>query len=553
MPERQSYTPQGMMIDQPAVEFQGKIWSAVNNMVFRTGFPTQCDKGQDVFKDASFTEPPVYVQPSVAEAQNTWIYGADDTTTQSFWATDGATHVQIDPVPFIPWPQDVNALTGGNISGLPITNWQTQSGYWRRDFGTPGLITILPGAPICNAMRTHNNRILAMNTFGDSGAQPWPSTEETLVWSSLPKDPDTPPLDVPEADDWIPAIDNSAGFVQLSGGGPIVDGASLRSSFVVYGTNRTWIMDEVGGSFVFAIRKLSSTTGVMSRNCIAPTPRGHVVLSGDDVYVNDGTNFRSIIDNQNKKALFSILGDNFQNAFIVFYAARSEVWICIPSQGETFCTTAFVWDIGTQMWGRRDLPQIAAAGSGPLPFPTDTPKTWAEHDFAAFPDGWDELKQSWNRSVDQSPIEGLLLCAPDHSGQVGAHRFIALDGLIPGQPSANMYPVGGAFCQTTDLDLGDNDRSKFVKQVWPRIEGDTHVSGSANDQNLVLVTIRMTTDLLGSTSGAGNKVYGIGGVAAQVQKVGRYLSEVTFTESRIDGRPYVVSGFDVEYETAGRF
>ena len=73
-------------------------------------------------------------------------------------------------------------ITKGSIDGKPVLNWGAQMGYWDRDFGTPSLITLLAGAPTVNAARTHNNRIIAMNTANDAGGGVnWPATEETAT------------------------------------------------------------------------------------------------------------------------------------------------------------------------------------------------------------------------------------------------------------------------------------------------------------------------------------------------------------------------------------
>lgn len=542
--QRISFSPTGTITDIPDAVVAGQAWNEVSNFVFRKGWAELADKGQSIFEGVTFLAPPVWLLPSVSSFDNFWIYGTDDNVARDFYATDGVTHKKITPVGFLSWPRFQNALTGGFLGGVPIINWQTQSGFWQRDFAAGAPVELLDSPPICEAMRVHNNRVMALNTVNDNGAV-FPNTDETVVWASL-VDPGTVPL----AADWIPAIDNSAGNAQLSGGGPIVDGRSLRSSFVVYLSNRAFIMDEVGGSFVFAIRKLSSTTGAISRNAIAPGLEGHYVFSGDDVYVNDGTTFKSIIDNQRKINLFSQIGDNPQNCICVFYAARSELWLLFPEGAEIYPTSAFVFDVGTRKWGQRDLPRIAFAETGEVPFPTNTPVSW-DLQVGDWDDG--SFSGNWNRAVLDSRLEGMVLADPNAdslgAATVPGQRFIGMDGLVPGAPDANLYNPQDAFVRVNNLDLGDANIQKTVLGIWPRVTGDNNTNTFTNR---LQVTVTGKTRY-NATVGAGiTKDIRIGQEdRAEMRATGRYF-DIRFNEKETTGK-FTLEGFDVEFQNRGQF
>ena len=543
---REGITPLGIIRDIQAWELGAEpVWTAGKNINCRTGFARSVADGVAIFQGTNpIPADPVYMVPSISFDLFAWLYGTDDGAAAfSFRVTDGVAHKLITPAPFIPWPNGTNALTQGSIDGKPVINWQNQSGYWDRDFVTPSVMVLLDGAPLCKAMRSHQNRLLALNTIDDATA-PGPFTEETVRWSSLPRTPGVPPAWMPEAVDWIPAIDNSAGDAQLSGGGPLVDGASLRSSFVVYSSSRAWIMDEVGGSFVFSIRKLSESTGVISRNCIAATPLGHVVFSGDDIYINDGTNFRSIIDNQNKLFLYRELGDNFQNCWVAFYAARSEVWFAYPTGQDLYPSRALIWDIGTGKWGHRELKLpsdvlgIAHGTTGPVALSSQgVDPTWDGQGAGTWDDG--TYNRGWNTAIAASSVEALVMADPKT-------RILTVDGLIQGD-AAPLFNTSEIYKH--DMDMGDASRRKQVKRIWPRVDRRIDPAGPLQ----VFVGARDTLD--------SSTIRGIGtpinfdpaiqdNVSCDIQ--GRYIS-VGFAQQSQDKGVYTVNGFDIEYSMGGRF
>ena len=533
---RSKFVPQGLVRDLPPWETDPNIWNFVQNMVFRRGLAQRGSKGQEVFGTPA--DPPVFLHSQITRALNSWVYAADDGITQSWHVTDGTDHKTITPAGFAPWEAEANAITAGSLGGVPIYNWKTQSVSWNRDFTTPGVMTDLPGAPTCAAMRTHNNRIIAINTEDDISGL-FPNTDATLIWSSLPKNPSSPPQDLPEADDWIPAIDNSAGNAQLSGFGPLIDGHSLRGSFVVYSHDGAFILDEIGGSFVFNIRKLSQTTGVLSRNCIASFPGGHLVLSPDDVFVTDGSAFTSVIDNVIKREIYVNMGDNFQNCFVVHYASRAEIWVCTPVGGDIYPSVAYIFDTGTRKWGIRELPQIPFAATGPIPFSATFPTVWSAKSGTDLWSTEDPLR--WSQAVEVSVADGLILADANETGNT-ASRFVSMDNLIPGDPAALF---GEATCEVQDLDLDRPDRLKTLLRIWPRIDG------TAGDVIEVRVGTRNTLDSSAPlTSNTANFTIGATD-SLDLTVLGRYIS-VRFRQTQA-GDGYIVSGFDLEYVVSSRF
>ncbi len=523
---RTSFTPLGIVQDIPAYELAPDHYSRGENILFRRGLAERAPKGVKAF--GSIISPPVYLLNSVGQGTVYWLVATDDGAKQEIFATDGDQYVDITPGGMLPWTSEANALTGGNHAALPFINTGPESFYWDRDYGTPTIMVPLDGAPIVNAMRAHNNRLMALNTINDNSAQ-WPQTEQTIVWTSVPQ-----AGTMPTAGDWIPAVDNSAGDNQLSGGGPLIDGLSLRNSFVVYSQDHIWIMDEIGGAFVFNTRQLSSGTGILSRNCVADTPRGHVVLTSQDVLLNNGANIESIIDNRNKRFLFSQLGDNWINSFVVYNTASNEVWICIPTGADTYPNLAAVYDLGADKWGFVDLPNMAAGATGVLPFPPNPLISWDDY----IPTGitWNTINRIWNQPAESSVAEGLLLAWP------GAPLVVSMDELLPGDP-ANIFTESAV--EKADIVVSDAGRIVTVTRIWPRIEG------TSGDTVTMRVGVRDALD--GAPTTWASLPFVIGEQqSADIFATGRYVT-VRVAQTDPAGSRYTFSGFDVEFEDAGAF
>ena len=61
----------------------------------------------------------------------------------------------------------------------------------------------------------------------------------------------------------------SAGFIDLvQVTDEIKDGLTLGSNFIIYSSDQTWLMEFVGGQFIFNTRKLFEDAGVINQNCV---------------------------------------------------------------------------------------------------------------------------------------------------------------------------------------------------------------------------------------------------------------------------------------------
>ena len=74
----------------------------------------------------------------------------------------------------------------------------------------------------------------------------------------------------------------------------IVDGAVLGSNFIIYSSDSIFLMEFVGGNFIFNFRKLFTDEGLISQNCVVEVEGKHYCFGPADIYVHDGTTKQSI-------------------------------------------------------------------------------------------------------------------------------------------------------------------------------------------------------------------------------------------------------------------
>ncbi len=164
----------------------------------------------------------------------------------------------------------------------------------------------------------------------------------------------------------------SAGFndlVQMKT--PIVDGATLGSNFLVYSSDQVWMMEFVGGSFIFNFRKLFDDAGAISQNCIVEVVGKHYVFDFDDIYVTDGNSRQSICDGRVRDYIFNGIDYSKKGqCFVLHNAALEEVYFCYHSGDDLAvfedgdkCNRAAVYNYKEDTWTFQDLPNVVGGGT----------------------------------------------------------------------------------------------------------------------------------------------------------------------------------------------
>lgn len=167
-------------------------------------------------------------------------------------------------------------------------------------------------------------------------------------------------------------LTNSAGFndlVQMKT--PIVDGATLGSNFLVYSQDQVWMMEFVGGTFIFNFRKVFDDAGVINKNCIVEIEGKHYVFDRDDIYVTDGNSRQSICDGRVRDYIFGGIDYNKSDkCFVMHNTELEEIYFCYHTGDDMVlyadgdeCNRAAVYNYKDDVWTFQDLPNVVSGAT----------------------------------------------------------------------------------------------------------------------------------------------------------------------------------------------
>lgn len=216
----------------------------------------------------------------------------------------------------------------------------------------------------CNTLRSYGDFLLALNV--QEGSDVYPAR---VRWCD-------PVLNASAALTWDASDPTTlAGFndiVQIEGG--IVDGLSLGSQFVIYSKDQVWLMEFVGGQFVFNFRRLFTGAGIINANAVCEVDNNHYVFGPDDIYIHNGTQKESIAKGKVRDFIYGGLNTDKKHATFVHHDVRfKKVMFCYNSQdanvkytNATHCNKAAVYSYSEGTWSFMDLPNLTCAGVGNL-------------------------------------------------------------------------------------------------------------------------------------------------------------------------------------------
>ena len=508
--------PVGFNLDLPAFQVPVEQWTGGINVHSRDGIPERIQGYTDIFGNP--LGPPMWLFSQLTETTAFWLYGTGPALLdQGLFVTDGVGHFDISPATGVDFGVKKNPFTGTDFNSIAVINWGDGDDpvFWDGVTGNP--TTVLPGWPpntSVEAMRGFQNYLIGMDVT-DSGSR----IENLIIWSDA-----APPGSLPG--EWIPSPSNQAGFRSLAATpGPVVDGIPLRNQFLLFKHNSTYSLDLIGGTFVFALRKLFLTTGVLSRNCAAEFFGRVVCFTDGDITLTDGHSVDSLIDRRMRRFIFSqIDSDNFLNSFVANYSARREIWFCFPTSGSEFADLAAVWDYEQDKWTVRELFNTPFGSQGVVNL------AGAATDWDSDPNAWDTDTTDWNESTF-NPVNDNLVLADNVRG------FTNVDA---GTDLANGQSINALF-QRDSLDFGEPLKVKTVRSIWARISGIT------GDIVRIRVGSQFDTDDPITWSAPVDFEIGVD-VKVDTFASGRLLS---FQFASTGGAPWIHSGFAVEFGTLG--
>lgn len=149
----------------------------------------------------------------------------------------------------------------------------------------------------------------------------------------------------------------------------IVDGMSLGSNFIIYSSTDVFLMEFVGGTFLFNFRKLFTDSGLINQNCVVEVEGKHFCFDNADIYMHDGTTRKSICDERVKNFIFQGLNALKKNRCFVHHDPNlNEIYFCYVSGDELIgfpnaerCNRAAVYNYRKDTWSFVDLPNVSSA------------------------------------------------------------------------------------------------------------------------------------------------------------------------------------------------
>lgn len=264
------------------------------------------------------------------------------------------------------------------------------------------------------------------------------------------------------------------GEVDLSdiAAGVILDALPLGEQMYVYKEASVRKVRYVGGRTIFDFGQNAwlPTTGLLAARCVAVTGDGlkQVFASQDDIIWHDGNKVQSVLDKRQRRRLFNEIDTtNFNNSFMFCHPARSEMYFCYPSSGNTNPNRALVMNYsrGDQfVITEMDGITFRHAASGPME--AATAETWASASGT-----WDTDPEAWA----QQQRRQTLLAGTDATKIFQFDNVETRDGATF---TSQLRRTGlGLIGRKRDgSPIVDHQRRKMFTRLWPKVRGSSSVN-----------------------------------------------------------------------------
>ena len=430
---------------------QPLAWSSVNNMSFRAGLAERV-QGYAAGFDTTPTQSPLGMFGAVQNDGTAYLVTGG---TSKVFCYSGTSENEITGTTTPAATQDTK-WSGGELTGFIVLNESTVapqfiavSALSTAGAGNVADLTNWPASTTCGVLRPFKYYLVAGDMTESATRYPY-----KVRWSTAAL-----PGALPAS--WVASTSNDAGSVDLSGTyGPVIDMVPMGDELVIYRSRGITKMRWIGGTdavnrLVMAFNDVPSgaVTGILALNCAIDIPGlGHVVLSQNDVYLFDGTSAKSVLDKRHRDWLRKTIDSTYaKRSFVLHHADRSEVWVCIVSQGKTVADQALIFNYSDNTIGLRQIPNLTCGVHVPVSDGMAT--TWA--DLTAT---WEDLTGNWEQWINASQFRKTVIGSTDTKiyvlGNASTANGTAMSSLL----------------EREYLSLGDAQRVKFIRTVWPRLE-----------------------------------------------------------------------------------
>lgn len=366
-------------------------------------------------------------------------------------------------------------ITSCSLGGLSYLNRESHAPLVKGPFDdTYATLPNWPSSGRCRVMRAYKDQLVALGV-----------TKAGVYYPTMVKWSDFASFNAPPAS-WDETLTtNSAGEnIVNEMQHEIVDGLTLRDSFILYCTGSVWTMDYIGGDFLYGFRKLFDESGVINPNCIVQVGGLHYVFDRNDIYVHDGVAPRSIADARTKDFIFDAL--DYSRAYLCFVthdAKLTEIRFTYPADDrlvgfrdpETGCNRQAVFNYSNDTWTFYDVPNITGHCKSAL-ISGDDWDTDPDTTFESAGGQWLSTEGDLDRHV-------LAVGRSDARMGLSAPRIYGVDAVtggrlpLPAEPEA-LRPV---FLERVgiDLDSAGKNLTQYVhlQTLWPQLRADVASDG----------------------------------------------------------------------------
>ncbi len=515
MAELQTYNarPLGVVTDLNAANVPPNRYTAVRNMIFDEDAARR--QPGIVYRSPGPLFRPERLQRRELEGVNQMLYAGQDGI-----GLDVVTQHDITPVGYPALlPEGQHGWT--SLNGIPVWNHRQSTPHYHDGVVTNRMLELpaWPAGWFCNRMASFKFYLIAIGG-GDASTD----IEDQIRWSSS-ADPGLLPAE------WLPTPENDAGDMALADTpGPILDALPLRDSLMVYKGTGMYILQFIGGIFVFGQRKLFSETGLLGENCAVAYRGKHYCVTEGDIIVHDGSQARSIADGAIRNRIFDdISGLYINRAFAYLDPLTLDFCFCWPSRSSAgWCDRRARYHVGggpnEGTWTLESLnDEVSDVEAGAYTV-TGVGGDWdgATGDWDTRPGEWDDAAEV---NIGDQTMEAYYEIQQLGQPQWGGARNVENPSTELRWESKQLNPRGSAY----------------VDHMWPLLNNpggaQIFVSfGFQEDRNDPITWSE--EELCDQLSGV------------DVALRGRYFSVRITSE---DVRDWSCAGFDIDWREAGRY
>jgi hypothetical protein len=222
-------------------------------------------------------------------------------------------------------------------------------------------------------------------------------------------------------------------------------------------------MQFIGGTAIFRFFKIFDTLGALSRRCALECVIGrHAVFGDGDIILHDGQTAQSLVGARLRRRIYSSIDSiYYQRSFVAYNPPLKEVWFCFPETGNTLPNLALVWNMESDAWGFRDLPNAAHIATGVVD-PGATSDQWGADTgiWATDTTVWGErlYNPSSRRMVMAVPGATRIYLLDDTAQAAGADMTVELE--------RTSLPLPLRTGQPPDMSV-----DKQIRRIWLRMDG----------------------------------------------------------------------------------